>query len=88
MGLFTRTTPLQRNNRLEFKVVVEEITRDEYDRLTKWVRENIPTTERFTPEWTTETDFFNSQPVPVSMMEKIVFKFRNEEHAMAFKLIL
>lgn len=88
MGLFTRTTPLQRNNKLEYKVVVEEITRDEYTRLTNWIRENIPSTERFTPEWKSETNFFNSQPVVVSMMEKIVFKFKNEEHAMAFKLIL
>ncbi len=56
-----------------------DVTMEEYERLAEWIRENIPTTDRFTPEW---------NPRRWDETQKLRFKFRSEEYAMAFKLIL
>ena len=56
-----------------------EVTFDEYMRLVEWIKENIPTIDRFTPDW-------NSRGWDDT--QKLRFRFRHEEHAMAFKLIL
>ncbi len=60
-------------NILKHSILVEEISREEYDRLVEWIKENIPTTERKTPEYRDG---------------KIRFGFVHEEHAMGFKLML
>ena len=72
--------------------------------LTQWIKDNIPPIERFTPEWYPDDDVGgfvlptnlnqqgSIQPTPSrsssSMMKKISFGFKNEEHAVAFKLII
>ena len=58
---------------LKHSILVEEISHEEYERLVEWIKENIPTTERKTPEYKDG---------------RIRFGFVHEEHAMAFKLIL
>lgn len=60
-------------NHLKHSILVEDITTEDYDKLVEWIRENIPTTERKTPEYRSG---------------KIRFGFVHEEHAMAFKLML
>lgn len=52
---------------------------EEYEKLAGWVKENISTTDRFTPDWDSKRW---GDP------QKLRFRFRHEEHAMAFKLIL
>jgi len=85
MGLFAKTKRPEKNKTAIFYVDVEgEVTEDEFNRLKQWVRENIPSTERFTPEWKPNDDWTGSPP----SMEKVRFRFKFEEHAMAFKLIL
>lgn len=56
-----------------------EVTMEEYERLVEWIKENIPTIDRFTPEWNHKK---------WDDIQKLRFRFRHEEHAMAFKLIL
>jgi len=99
MGLFTTTKKPEKNKTALFYVDVEDITQDEFDRLKQWVKENIPSTERYTPEWK-EDEFspslgggMNAVPinigaVPNENIKKLRFRFKHEEHAMAFKLIL
>lgn len=60
-------------NFLKYSIVVEKLSREEYDLLVEWIRENIPTTGRRTPEY---------------REGRIRFGFVEEEHAMAFKLLL
>ena len=66
---------------LKFTVVVEDVTENEYNRLIVFIKENIPTTDRNTPQYK-EQSFDEEKPT------RLTFKFRNEEQAMAVKLIL
>ena len=66
-------TTYRLKNILKHSILVEGITHEEYERLVVWIRENIPTTERKTPEYRDG---------------RIRFGFVHEEHAMAFKLML
>ena len=85
MGLFTKKeTP--KSNSLDHVITVEDITYEDYVRLMRWVHENIPSTERFTPKWFSDYDY--ASPTAAGRMDKIHFRFRHEEQAMAFKLIL
>ncbi len=60
-------------NILKHSILVEDISHDEYETLVEWIKENIPTTERKTPQYRDG---------------RIRFGFTCEEHAMAFKLML
>ena len=66
------------NSSLPYYIRVE-ISFEEYEKLAGWVKENIPTIDRFTPDW---------NPKGWDDTQKLRFRFRHEEHAMAFKLIL
>lgn len=94
MGLFAKTKKPEKNKTATFFVEVEDITEDEFNRLKQWVKENIPSTERFTPDWKSE-DLLAAAGIAIpgasvygDTMKKIQFRFKFEEHAMAFKLIL
>ena len=80
MGLFEAKKRPEKNRAALFHVDVENITKDEFNRLKQWVKENIPSTERYTPEWKSDDS--------LSDMEKLRFRFTHEEHAMAFKLVI
>ena len=84
MGLFTKREPAKTSS-LDHIITVEDISYEEFERLMKWVNENIPSTERFTPKW--NSDFDLNSPMD-DYTDKIHFRFRHEEQAMAFKLIL
>lgn len=98
MGLFAKTKKPEKNKTATFFVEVEDITEDEFNRLKQWVKENIPSTERFTPEWKEEDAPMlggslsvvptNIGALPSGNTKKLQFRFKFEEHAMAFKLIL
>jgi len=103
MGLFTYKEYKEKKSTLEFHIDVEDITEDEFFRLKEWIKENIPSTERFTPTWNPDEDDIGSiltniqntqniqSPPPVmsvNTMKKIRFRFKHEEHAMAFKLVI
>ena len=66
------------DSKLPYYIQVE-VSIEEYEKLAEWVKENIPTIDRFTPEWNHKK---------WGDVQKKRFKFRYEEHAMAFKLIL
>lgn len=98
MSLFATTKKPEKNKTVLFYVDVEDITSDEFNRLKQWVKENIPSTERYTPEWK-EDDApslgaaINAVQVSIGNVsgdtpKKLRFRFKHEEHAMAFKLIL
>lgn len=98
MGLFATTKKPEKNKTALFYVDVEDITQDEFERLKQWVKENIPSTERYTPEWKEDDDTSfmmgitgvtpNVGAPSGGGMQKLRFRFKHEEHAMAFKLIL
>ena len=66
---------------LEHSVTVENIDEAEYERLVKFLKENVPTTDRATPGYR-EPSYDDEKPT------KLTFRLRNEEQAMALKLIL
>ncbi len=66
------------NSSLPYYIRVE-VSFEEYEKLAGWVKENISTIDRFTPDW---------NPKGWDDTQKLRFRFRHEEHAMAFKLIL
>lgn len=66
------------DSKLPYYIQVE-VSIEEYEQLVEWIKENIPTTDRFTPEW--DSGYWNDK-------QKLRFKFRTESYAMAFKLIL
>ncbi len=66
---------------LEHFVTVEDIDELEYERLVKFSKENVPTTDRSTPSYR-EQSYNEEKPT------KLTFRFRSAEQAMAFKLIL
>ena len=66
---------------LEHSVIVEDIDELEYERLVKFSKENVPTTDRSTPGYR-EPSYNEKKPT------KLIFRFRSAEQAMAFKLIL
>lgn len=66
------------NSSLPYYIRVE-VSFEEYERLVEWMKENIPTTDRFTPDWNPKRQYDT---------QKLRFRFRTEEYAMAFKLIL
>ena len=69
-----RMKRVRQSTALKYRIMVEDISEEEFNRLKAWVIENIPTTNRLTPnykEWS-----------------KLTFRFREEEEAMGFKLIL
>lgn len=101
MGLFEKIKRPEKNKTAVFYVDVEEVTEHEFDRLKQWVKENIPSTERFTPEWKEDVPSLGGALGVVSInigapigaptgnhAKKLRFRFKYEEHAMAFKLIL
>ena len=98
MGLFAKTKKPEKNKTAVFYVDVENATEDEFNRLKQWVKENIPSTERYTPEWKEEDAPMlggNLSVVSINIgapssenIKKLRFRFKFEEHAMAFKLIL
>lgn len=94
MGLFTYKAYKEKKSTLEFHIDVEDVTEDEFLRLKEWIKENIPSTERFTPTWNSDDDgiviLANAQPIVggPATMKKIRFRFKYEEHAMAFKLVI
>jgi hypothetical protein len=61
---------------------VEIVSQEHFDELASWVRSNIPSTERYTPKYVEPEWGFDEGP------QKIRFRFRHEDQAMAFKLIL
>ena len=97
MGLFEKTKKEEKNKTAVFYIDVEEIDEVEFNRLKQWIKENISSTERFTPEWK-EDDFSMSMQNLGSAItvgapqggptQKFRFRFKYEEDAMAFKLIL
>ncbi len=100
MSLF-KYTDKNKKKSLEFFVDVEDISEEKFLELKQWIKENVPSTERFTPEWNPDDDFGGfiinqglpgsppAQSIPLqSSMDKIRFRFKHEEHAMAFKLFL
>jgi len=66
---------------LEHSVKVEDISEDDYNRLIMFIKENVPTTDRATPKFK-EPSWDEEYPT------KLIFRFRHEEQAMAFKLIV
>ena len=66
---------------LEHSVKVEDISEDDYNRLIAFIKENVPTTDRSTPKFK-EPSWDEERPT------KLIFRFRQEEQAMAFKLVL
>lgn len=66
------------DSKLPYYIQVE-VSIEEYEKLSEWTKENIPTTDRFTPEWSHRS----WDDIP-----KLRFRFRSEAYAMAFKLIL
>lgn len=66
------------DSKLPYYIQVD-VTFEEYEILAEWVKENISTIDRFTPEW---------DHTKWGDIQKKRFRFRREEHAMAFKLIL
>jgi len=66
------------DSKLPYYIQVET-TFEEYENLVVWIKENVPTIDRFTPDW---------NPRRQHDTQKLRFRFRYEEHAMAFKLIL
>ncbi len=66
------------DSKLSYYIQVE-VSIEEYEKLAEWIKENIPTTDRFTPEW---------DPRDWDEIQKLRFRFRSEAYAMAFKLIL
>ncbi len=111
MSLFTRKVK-EKKSTLEFHIDVENVTEDEFIRLKEWIKENIPSVDRFTPTWNPDDNMMKmsaqlnatmplapgngsngaqQSPAPImgpDTMAKIRFRFRHEEHAMAFKLII
>lgn len=101
MSLFKYTDKKKSNTHLEFFVDVEEVSEERFLELKQWISENVPSTERFTPVWDSDDDNggFVLNPGPLgtqqapsipmhSSMDKIRFRFKHEEHAMAFKLFI
>ncbi len=66
---------------LEHSVMVENVSEDEYNRLIGFIKENVPTTDRSTPQW-------KPPALDEDRPTKLVFRFRDESQAMAFKLII
>lgn len=62
-------------------ITVEDIDEQEYERLINFLKENVPTTDRATPKYT-EPSHYDDRPT------KLTFRFRHEEQAMAFKLVV
>lgn len=97
MGLFEKTKKPEKNKTAAFYVDIEDITKEEFNRLKRWVKENISSTERYTPKWE-EADFPSIGGAlsavlinigsPPNNIRKLRFSFKHEEDAMAFKLIL
>ena len=81
MSLFEKTLKKKKST-LDYYIVVEDVTEVEFNRLNRWVHCNISSTERYTPEWKPVDGFVQA------MMTKVTFRFRYEDQAMAFKLIL
>jgi len=75
MSLFEYKKIVNKKTTLEYVVNMEDVPYDEFHRLKKWIQGNIPSSDRYTPDWNDHT-------------EKMEFRFRYEEHAMAFKLII
>jgi len=91
MGLFELKRRTNKKSTLEFHIDVENITNEEFLRLKTWVKENIPSTERFTPIWNPDNNATAILPHSLAGggdIEKVTFRFKHEEHAMAFKLII
>ena len=94
MGLFELRRKYNKKSTLEFHIDVENVSEEEFLRLKQWIKENIPSTERFTPTWNPDDDGLtltqnSSSLIGASgVMTKIRFRFKYEEHAMAFKLIM
>jgi hypothetical protein len=65
---------------LEHEIVVEDCDEVEYGRIQDWLKINVPATDRRSPKW--------SQPTyDPAAPTKLVFRFKTESQAMAFKLI-
>lgn len=67
---------------LEHTVKVIDATEDDYDRLIEFIKKNVPTTDRATPKF--RKPAWNEGDSPT----RLIFRFRNEEQAMAFKLVV
>ena len=58
---------------MEHRIILDEVDEETYGYLIEWLALNIPTIDRKTPAYRDG---------------KLIFQFRHEEHAMAFKLAL
>ena len=66
---------------LPHSIIVEDASEVEYERMISCLKENVPTTDRSTPKFSEPS---NDEERPT----KMAFRFRHEEQAMAFKLIV
>ena len=66
---------------LPHSIIVENASEQEYEIMINFLKENVPTTDRSTPK-------FSEPRQSEDRTTKLVFRFRHEEHAMAFKLIV
>lgn len=66
--------------KFDHEVIVEDCDEVEFTRMMDWVKINIPTTDRRTPN-------FRPPTFDPDMPTKLVFRFRTENQAMAFKLV-
>lgn len=66
---------------LNHSVKVENVSEDDYNLLIVFIKENVSTIDRATPKFREPT---SNEDNPT----KLIFRFRHEEQAMAFKLII
>lgn len=66
---------------LPHSITVEDASEQEYETMVNFLKENVPTTDRSTPK-------FLEPHRTEDRTTKLVFRFRHEEQAMAFKLIV
>lgn len=66
--------------KFEHTIVVEDCDQVEFQRMKDWLKINVPASDRRSPRFV-EPTFDPNNPT------KLVFQFRTEEQAMAFKLV-
>lgn len=72
---------MMKRSTLPHSITVEDASEQEYGMMISFLKENVPTTDRSTPKFS-EPNGFDDKTT------KMTFRFRHEEQAMAFKLIV